>query len=388
MDSESDLPPYSPHPAPTKTDLSAHTATLGDNATGPFVTLKVLSRVSSPRSPTFRDGEAITGSIEVGFPKPETVEAIEVGAECRVWDSTYYTILDGDKILDVHTTVWPAKISSPSSNSPLVSSPTTKHRPEKLQGRLSFPFSLELPRQLTLKKGMTATQYYLPPTFRESGSPFMTQYSLVARIRRGIFHTDYQLSMIFIYAPSLQPSPAAPLRQTARLDDKHLLGIEDESEGWMTLNPVVIQGTMFGLRPIQMEVTLSVAAPLSYTSGSVVLCSLTLDSADGEALDLLSSPTIPKVCIRRQFYSPPYKFHADDDVAHAVWRHKESSMQTLQKRYLEGEIRLPVDLKSNCVFRDFTISYSLAMLPFEAAGFSWQGKHEPFLTQAVEISAC
>jgi hypothetical protein len=65
---------------------------------------------------------------------------------------------------------------------------------EKLHGHYSWPFTLTLPRQVTLpddtNSSNIARTFFLPPTFLERNTKVSVQYDIHAHIRRGKFRTD------------------------------------------------------------------------------------------------------------------------------------------------------------------------------------------------------
>ena len=80
--------------------------------------------------------------------------------------------------LDLNTDLW-----TPSMNA----------QGKKLNGRHSWPFSIELPRTVTIpdsSKGGRPSEFNLPPTFTERASPAFIDYRLVVTIKRGGFRVN------------------------------------------------------------------------------------------------------------------------------------------------------------------------------------------------------
>jgi hypothetical protein len=63
---------------------------------------------------------------------------------------------------------------------------------EKLKGKLSWPFSIPIPKTVEAEheeKG-PKSKYTTPPTFTERASPAYLDYKLVATVKRGAFKVD------------------------------------------------------------------------------------------------------------------------------------------------------------------------------------------------------
>lgn len=107
---------------------------------------------------------------------------------------------------------------------------------------------------------------------------------------------------------------------------------------------------------------------LCYTRGTVIPCSLTLESRDVQVLDVLSaSSSIVAVLKRRvRYYGAATAIStlengwkdSFDDVSSAVWWLAEGRNEDLQTRHLEGEIRLPKEMKPTSAVGHFSVSVS------------------------------
>ena len=204
------------------------------------------------------------------------------------------------------------------------------------------------------------------------------------------------------YIPSIIPDPPSLLRQLAYREGRPLCGPVNDPEGWFTLPPTIIRGQLLNVRPTEFKCTvscllscqsnrlifamqLSLAKPVSpadlqddvfqltllqlcYTRGSVIPCSLDIQTFDSQTLDLIASPNTVVVRLRRRlkyFISAGQALSkkqsvassvAVDDVESAVWwKPSEDSPNEACECQLEGEIHLANDLAPSSDFAPFTI---------------------------------
>jgi len=216
-----------------------------------------------------------------------------------------------------------------------------------------------------------------------------------------------------LYLPITRAEPPSPLRQLAYSEGTDIVGPDGDPEGWKTLPPVKITGTLFDTRQVDVDCALSIANPTTYARGSMIPVVITLTSQDEQALDVLSAPTAIRLYLLRIRTLGP--FATDDTVVQrsdkvfydqivkAVWWNsrevadmpkpedravddsgKASLPPTdleLGKRTLNGEIRLNSTLKPSFVFPRFSLRYHLALQPFDSPGFVSSSKGHEYLHQ-------
>lgn len=76
----------------------------------------------------------------------------------------------------------------------------------------------------------------------------------------GLLRTDppYSVGTVFAYTPIVRPEAPSILRQIAYLENTALLGPEEDPEGWTTLMPIKIRGTIFHARELDVTCTVSI----------------------------------------------------------------------------------------------------------------------------------
>src|SRR6185369_3603025 len=96
--------------------------------------------------------------------------------------------------------------------------------------------------------------------------------------------------------------------------------------------------------------------------GSVLPCCLSIQAGDPKALGLFSSPSAVVVCLQRRvrLLNKPSQSRSDftwyescEDVGRAVWWTASGTGAT---RFLEGEIKLPKDLRPTTSISHFSVT--------------------------------
>jgi hypothetical protein len=179
-------------------------------------------------------------------------------------------------------------------------------------------------------------------------------------------------------------------------------GVVEDPDGWETLDPVKISGEAFGQRQVEAEYTvsathilksfhglnvvqLSLAKPLSYTRGSIIPLSLSIQCADEQVLDLLSASSSPNVKLLCNLHytsrvkgkqgadRPPTAVHGPIDASYyaefratqgAVWWKPGSQPSSGSARHLRGEIHIAPGLKPGLLTPEFRlfVSHSARLL--------------------------
>lgn len=73
-----------------------------------------------------------------------------------------------------------------------------------------------------------------------------------------------RLGTTFGYMPVIAPGPFSVARTLAYQERVPLLELDADPDGWLTLPTVVISGTIFSTRPIELRCTVSLSLVLFY----------------------------------------------------------------------------------------------------------------------------
>jgi hypothetical protein len=387
-----DLPPYTPRHRPPTRDPVEHVYQLGNSK--PWATLRLISRASSPKQlPIFYQNEPISGSLELNLEKGDAILSVTVAVKGRI--ITGPGAADFSTFLDHRETLW-----SRPPNKSRTPSPTLDTTPDgKLQGDYLWPISINLPSMVTLPNGSGGAQVYdLPHTFLERQTRASVQYDLTVRIYRTKLRSDSRINTPFAYIPHTKPEPLSLLRQAAYRENSLLPGPDADPEGWKTTQTVVTRGTLFTTRYLMVKCKLSLAKPLCYTRGTAIPCLLDIECDNRQGLNVLSSTTsaIVKLQRRVKFYLAATSAsnirdvgwkEIIEDVNSAVWwpTVHGGRMTDGNVRRLDGEIRLPKDMKPSSSISHFSVSYAVVVCPFEAEQFK-SADTEPLLVVPVEIA--
>ncbi|KAJ6629497.1 hypothetical protein B0H10DRAFT_1868027 [Mycena sp. CBHHK59/15] len=389
---QSDLPAYSRRPtpppaaAPVEREPRVFSYQITNRGGKPLAAMAIngdprLTKVI----PTILAGSNVTGSVSLTLQSGDPIQEV-----CLVLKGE---IVNGDvpiqrtAFVELKKTLW-----STAEGDPLQPSMSGKNWNGKLKGDYNWPFSIELQTTVS-KNGQT---YNLPHTFLERLARFSVQYTLELRLLRSKLRTDDKLTATFGYFSMRQPDPPSPLRKLAYQENSPLLGPESDPEGWHTLEPFSIDGVVFSARYVSVKCTFSLAKPLCYTRASSIPCSLTIETSDPQALDLLSSPKAPFVYLERLIRSNT------DDPSRAVdvfgstygrepcgqavfWPSNEGvPTDTSSQRRLDGEVHLRNNLQPSSAVAGFAVEYALLVFPFQVAGFK-AADNSPLVRQDVEI---
>jgi len=277
----------------------------------------------------------------------------------------------------------------------------------------------------------------MPQSFTESRVSASVVYELAVHIVHGRFRPDSRIKTNIAYLPALIPLPPSLKRREAYEAGALLPGPISDPSGWIALPTTKARSTLGNTsgRVAQVDYTLHLAKPLSYTRGTVIPCFLKLASDDAEALDYLSSPKVPYVRLIRHLrylspdggkddaltsddselslmghgcalgtdFAPPMVIptFGDDlktvvhEMTHAVWwvPSKDVSQGTYV-RHLEGEIHLAPDLQPSCACSIFSVEYFVEMLPFNSTypeqetlrGNNSRSNSQTLISHPVEIT--
>jgi hypothetical protein len=383
----------------------------------PFVVMTLTADAAlSPTMPSFLEGQAVRGKVKFIVDKPESFQHIVVDVQGKlvrvaVWGA------DDKPFIHLSRTLWSEAMGDPREvvtaysptpggspqRSPDASTPDAvpKFSGKFPEGEYVWEFSLDIPREVTLEgDAKEQVVFRTPQTCMEERTGVSIVYEAVAKVSsNSLFRTfdSVRVDATFGYIPLIRPPPFPPLRALAYEQASPLLPPFIDPDGWHAMAPVTIRGKVFSVRTVQMECTLFLSKPLSYTRSTVIPLYLRLSSSDSQALDLLSSPKAITCHLRRRLKLRGLK---DSLIDASVWRENAEYSQPAVwwndkddgsdekaregTKYLSGELHLVRNLKPTSAVPSFRIDYSVVLLPFKIAGFEGEGS-EQLLEQPVEI---
>ncbi|KAL1738217.1 hypothetical protein HDZ31DRAFT_7623, partial [Schizophyllum fasciatum] len=304
-----------------------HTYTLGDGKR-PWLT---LTMVSSARAgavvPQYYEKEHVRGSVQLRADKRDSVQSINLLIKGRV--ITGASANDSFTFLNLNALLWSRAGGVNSENLPKGDAD-------------AWPFSIPIPRNTTVRMGDGADRTFpLPGTFLEKEAPVSVKYDFVVVAARGKLRSDGQINATFGYVPSLRPQPPSIFRQIAYQQGTQIPPPSADPEGWHTRKHVLVRGTLFRARQVELSCQLSLARPLTYTRGSVLPLYLRIAAPDRETIDLLGAPQAVTVVLQRRItYRSSGSREQRDEVGRAVWWPSQTMAPDSLSRELEGEIHL------------------------------------------------
>ncbi|TRM64338.1 hypothetical protein BD626DRAFT_491497 [Schizophyllum amplum] len=355
---DEELPCYSrrdnlPSPSTPRTPTE-HTYTLGDGKR-PWLSLTMVSNARAGAVvPQYHEKEHVRGTVHLRADKRDSIQAVNLLIKGRV--ITGASAGDSFTFLNLNAPLWSRSGGVHSENVP--------------EGD-AWQFSIPLPINTTVHMGDGSERTFaLPGTFLEKDAPVSVKYDFVVIAARGKLRSDGQINATFGYAPSSRPLPPSIYRQIAYQQGTHIPSPLADPEGWHTRRDVLVRGTLFCARQVELTCQLSLARPLTYTRGSVLPLYLTMAGPDLECVDLLGAPQAIVVVLQRRIaYRTAGQREQRDEVGRAVWWPAQPPSPDCLTRDLEGEIHLTKDLKPSCNVPSFVLSYHVVMYPFEATGF-------------------
>ncbi|KAF8645495.1 hypothetical protein AX16_007780 [Volvariella volvacea WC 439] len=375
--------------------VTKHVFQLKDSRNNSGLTLVLESRARTPQdTPVFYSGDSITDSVyfTVGASN-SSVRGVTLTLTGQLVASAYkrgtFTFLEHT------TTIW-SKASKSSVKGSAV-------KGSKVSGGYSWPICIPFPDDTTVPHpGGTDVPAHLahaPPSFSKGSMGVTVQYGLTLRVCRRWFRSDSRLHTPLVYVPEITPSPPSPLIQLAYNQGSPLPSPRADREGWHTLSPVTLHGCVRNCRMAQIRYTLSLAQPLCYARGSVIPISLTVESQDSEALQMVSSSKVIDAVIKCRvryyrdvsvyFNSLPrradHQITEIEKVAKAVWwTPSQDGLQATTERRVEGEIHLEDALEPSSNFPLCLVEYFVVLYPPQCASFR-HDMNQALATQAVRI---
>ncbi|KAJ3490872.1 hypothetical protein NLI96_g1134 [Meripilus lineatus] len=363
------------------------------------LSLALTSRARDAREqPHFVQRDEIMGSVELTLNHEEVIRSVTISVIGDLFLRTEATRFLSI-VQQLHAS--DAREVSPSS----ILSPVI--RSGKLKGQHTWSFRIQLPKGVVFSE--ERNRYQLPPSLCDTGTRARVQYSIVVRMKRGIWSSGQRLAIPFEYTPLTRPSLPSIMRQISYMEQRPLIGPDEDSDGWKSLPAVNIYGKAFSVQLVEVTVTLlSIlkytggltrrSYQLSYTRGSIIPLSLSMSASDQQVLDLLSAPSTPQVhLVRKATVIPhmgvptarallPWDSNVET-VGTAIWWRTPhpGSVERSRRRHLQGEIRVPKDLPPNCSILNFSIEYQITFETLKAVAFSITSKIPPTI-EPVEIT--
>ncbi|KAJ7094264.1 hypothetical protein C8R44DRAFT_814125 [Mycena epipterygia] len=322
----------------------------------------VKSRSPSAASPAFYvEGDTVAGRVELDIDKSESVKSITIAIQ----GGTTAVGQEEQVFLDLNQELWPAA--------------GEKSGGKLAKGAYSWPFTFTLPTKVSPvdAKGVVIAA---PPSFSERASPAYIDYRIVATVKRGAFKVKQTLTTNFAYLPLIQPEPPSLMRQLAYKEGSELIGPEGDPTGWKILQPLKFKGKLFDAKEVDVECTLAIATPLSFTIGSSIPLTLTLKSDDVHALDTLANTKATRLHLVRSIAlgSDAMEDRAErrsntffvTGVGQAFFWPSTEGAPEPGTRTMRGELDVKKHLKPSFLFPRFSVRYTLELLPFAVTGFT------------------
>jgi len=370
----------------TVREPTQHVFSLSDGRPRPWLVLQVSSSAKSAKVlPTFYEKEKINATLELRADKGDSsIQSVIAMIRGRV-----ITGPRPDETVTFMTIVHP--IWARSADTPRMPSPSQGTNGSKLVGDCVWSFSIPLPKTVALGSD---TQFRLPETFSEREVAASVQYDLTIHVSRGKLRADSQIRTPFGYIPSSKPEqPPSMLRQIAFQSGYPAPGPSADPRGWKTLRTCKATGTFLKNCPADVQCSLSLAMPLCYIRGSVIPCFISLSCRNPQALDMITAANCIDVRLQRTVgYScapgiEKKKVSYQESVrefAKAVWSPSATMQSDPCNRHLEGEIRIPKDLKPTSLMDHFSVSYSIILRSFDVSGLR-SSNSEILLSEPVDI---
>ncbi|KAK7052152.1 hypothetical protein R3P38DRAFT_1637342 [Favolaschia claudopus] len=391
-----ELPTYSAPPSrptaartvSTQTPPKEFTFELKNYFSKPWARLTLLAHPTLSRtSPTFVQGSSIDGSLRLNLRSSDPIKSIAVVVRGDL-------VVSGDPderstFFRLRKYLWKPSMGDPSA----AAVPGCNDWTEKLKGEYTWPFSIKLPEFVADPTGETEPKFRMPHTFAERSSRWSIDYYFELRIDRGKLRPDDSIITQFGYFAMQAPSRPSQLRQLAYRSGVDVPGPSTDPEGWHELEPVRIQGKLFGERPVDAICTVYLAKPLCYTRGTSIPCAMTIETEidiDPQVADILASIRSSAVYLQRTVRCSLGRTTTSVvPCGQATWRPSTDvnarPLRSPTQRQLVGEIHLRKDLQPSTAIKKIQIEYAVAIFPPAAVGFKSQPITGPLLTQPVDI---
>ncbi|EJD00901.1 uncharacterized protein FOMMEDRAFT_141671 [Fomitiporia mediterranea MF3/22] len=359
-----------------------------------WATVRFQSWAPSARSlPIFFEDQDITGQVDLDLRQPESIKSIEVSIKGIVRAGHSET-----NFFHISETLWKNSFGDPRSSD---EQGRAKHT-GKLIGVYSWSFSIRLPHEIPIEPKLAKELKlnrieHLPPSLHGLGWNSLINYRLTVNIRKqGIFRSVNSISTLIGYTPTTRPDPPSTARRRAYRERTPIPGPIFDPSGWLILRDIRLTGILFKQREVTVTYTLALATPLAYTRGTVIPCHLTVRSSDRQALDLLASPSAPRVTLRRKLTARKVLMPTErvdltalekDDarpLAKAIWAPSERSGNECR---LMGELSIPAGCPPSFKFGELNLEYFVDIHTPCPPGFQPSGDHLLNSTPVQVVSA-
>ncbi|KAL7279161.1 hypothetical protein ACG7TL_007001 [Trametes sanguinea] len=347
----------------------------------PWLNVTVMSRAKSATDqPTFYQNAPIVGSVELNLDKETLVDEVSIALYGRLSIFSH----SASNFLSTVKTLYSAAESHADVDSPSMFSA----KRGRLQGKQTWPFSLRLPKGVSILSSITddgtaeRENYRLPATFSDERAKVNIEYLLVARVSRGGFKGTSKLTIPITYMPLARPCRPTISRQLAYHESGPLPGPDRDPDGWKAIPPILQHGMLFKTIPVVAECTLHVSRPLSYTRGGLIHLLLSIHSVNDQFLDLISPQSIQFQLVQHlTFGSPPQETRFSKRLsaqmtvkrierATASWWRSPSVGVSNTTRTFAGELLIPEDLVPACRILHYGHEYELCLYPLRAVGYT------------------
>ncbi|KAI9057333.1 hypothetical protein FKP32DRAFT_1615457 [Trametes sanguinea] len=347
----------------------------------PWLNLTVISRAKSATDrPTFHQSAPIIGSVELSLDKETLIDEVSVALYGKLSIFSH----SASNFLSTVKTLYSAAESHADVDPP----PTLSTKRGRLQGRLTWPFSLRFPKGVSILSSITddghaeRENYRLPATFSDAKAKVDIEYVLLVRVSRGGLKGTSKLTVPITYIPLARPCRPTISRQLAYHESTPLPGPDKDTEGWKIIPRTLIQGVLFKTVTVVAEYTLYISRPLSYTRGGPIHLLLSIQSVNQQLLDLINPHSIQLQLVQRITFGTPSqetrfskRLSAQTTVkcivrATASWWKAPCTGVSEMTRTFAGELLVPEDLVPACQILHYGHEYELCLYPFRAIGFT------------------
>ncbi|KAK7050519.1 hypothetical protein R3P38DRAFT_2865652 [Favolaschia claudopus] len=347
----------------------------------PFANLSLLGHPAlSGSTPTFLEGTNINGTFKLNLRTSDPIKSIVVFVRGDL-------VVSGDpdertNFFRMRKFLWRPSMGDP--RAPVVSGGAWT---ERLKGEYEFPFSIKFPELVPDPNEGGERKFRLPHSFAERSSRSSMDYYLELRIDRGKFRSDDRIITSFGFFSMQAPSLPSQLRLLASQSGVDAPGPYSDPDGWHALEPVRIQGILFGEQIVNSKCT------LCYTRATSIPCAMTIEvdeESESQFVDLLASIKFSVIYLQRTVRcSLGHTTVSIVPCGQATWRSSTDSnavsMMSSTRRQLTGEIYLRRDLQPTTAVKEFQVEYAVAVFPPAAVGFKSQPITGPLTTQSVEV---
>ncbi|KZO93366.1 hypothetical protein CALVIDRAFT_256838 [Calocera viscosa TUFC12733] len=385
----------------------------------PILSLRCKSRASaSSHKPVWFDGDVIEGGVQLMLHKATHVEEIIFRVRGRIAPpETGRT----DIFWSTAETLWTAPSNYRSPRSPVSKLFKSQALPA---GNHHWPIALQLPLQVRVDTAGGARALPLPPSFRKQNPSAVLEYEIMITVYRGMLREAYTLIIPFVFLPRSSPQyplgrphPSmgtliiGPVNETTSFDSSQTLTSLTSAFSAASSSPITpltpnlpeyyvsletqhrsVEGTVFSIRPVTVDIRVLFRAPLIYPRGNPIVCTIVLQSSDPMALDLLAAPDSIHIQLEQKVTVAGDQVWNDVLERGSVQFRRQETLSSpisppggIRTKTLEGIVHVPRDTKPTFSFITFVVEHVLS-LQFTPACFTpTNGKEIPKINQSIQI---